>query len=147
MEKFINAQNYSYESALSELKNGKKESHWMWFIFPQVIGLGESDTSEYYAIKSLEEAEIFLNNEILGSRLNELCEVLLTLETNHPEEVFGAIDALKLKSSMTLFDYIEPNSIFSDVLDKFYNGSRCETTIDICNTFSNSSLRLNRYNG
>lgn len=147
MEKFINAQNYSYESALNELKSGKKRSHWMWFVFPQVIGLGESDTSEYYAIKSIEEAENYLNHEVLGERLNELCEVLLTLDTTSPEEIFGPIDALKLKSSMTLFDYISPSSIFSEVLEKFYNGERCTTTIDICNTFSNSSLRLNRNNG
>lgn len=144
MEKFINAQNYSYESALNELKSGKKETHWMWFIFPQVIGLGESDTSEYYAIKSLDEAYSYLNHEVLGRRLNDLCEVLLNLDTNIPEEIFGSIDALKLKSSMTLFDYISPNSIFSDVLEKFYNGKRCEATIDICNIFSRTSLRLNR---
>jgi uncharacterized protein (DUF1810 family) len=146
LDRYKNAQAASYETALEEIRNGKKESHWMWYIFPQIIGLGETSTSIYYSIKSIEEAEEYLNDEVLGTNLREITNALLELESNDPVEVFGPIDALKLKSSMTLFDTVSSNDIFNEVLEKFYNGEKCLTTINMVNTFSNK-LKLNKYNG
>lgn len=146
LDRYKNAQAASYETALKEIRNGKKESHWMWYIFPQIIGLGETSTSIYYSIKSIEEAEDYLNDEVLGTNLREITNALLELESNDPVEVFGPIDALKLKSSMTLFDTVSSNDIFNEVLEKFYNGEKCLTTINMVNTFSNK-LKLNKYNG
>lgn len=146
LDRYKNAQAASYETALKEIRNGKKESHWMWYIFPQIIGLGETSTSIYYSIKSIEEAEEYLNDEVLGNNLREITNALLELESNDPVEVFGSIDALKLKSSMTLFDLVSSNDIFNEVLEKFYNGEKCLTTINMVNTFSNK-LKLNKYNG
>ena len=146
LDRYKNAQAASYETALEEIRNGKKESHWMWYIFPQIIGLGETSTSIYYSIKSIEEAEEYLNDEVLGTNLREITNALLELESNDPVEVFGPIDALKLKSSMTLFDAVSSNDIFNEVLEKFYNGEKCLTTINMVNTFSNK-LKLNKYNG
>jgi uncharacterized protein (DUF1810 family) len=146
LDRYKNAQAASYETALKEIRNGKKESHWMWYIFPQIIGLGETSTSIYYSIKSIEEAEEYLNDEVLGTNLREITNTLLELESNDPVEVFGPIDALKLKSSMTLFDTVSSNDIFNEVLEKFYNGEKCLTTINMVNTFSNK-LKLNKYNG
>ena len=146
LDRYKNAQVASYETALKEIRNGKKESHWMWYIFPQIIGLGETSTSIYYSIKSIEEAEEYLNDEVLGTNLREITNALLELESNDPVEVFGPIDALKLKSSMTLFDIVSSNDIFNEVLEKFYNGEKCLTTINMVNTFSNK-LKLNKYNG
>lgn len=132
LERFIVAQEHSYEYALEEIKRGRKVSHWMWYIFPQVSGLGMSPTSEYFAIKSLEEAKAYLSHELLGNRLREISRVLLTLETNNPKEVFGPIDALKLRSSMTLFAYVSDEEVFTQVLDKYYDGEKDERTIAIC---------------
>lgn len=146
LDRYKNGQAASYETALKEIRNGKKESHWMWYIFPQIIGLGETSTSIYYSIKSIEEAEEYLNDEVLGTNLREITNALLELESNDPVEVFGPIDALKLKSSMTLFDIVSSNDIFNEVLEKFYNGEKCLTTINMVNTFSNK-LKLNKYNG
>lgn len=132
IERFIEAQEHSYECALEEIRRGRKESHWMWYIFPQVTGLGMSPISEYFAIKSLEEAKVYLNHEVLGSRLREISNVLLTLETSNPTIIFGPIDALKLRSSMTLFAYVSNDEIFTKVLDKYYDGEKDERTIAIC---------------
>lgn len=130
LDRFISVQNYVYEEALTEIKQGEKKSHWMWFIFPQIIGLGESDNAIYYSIVNIEEATKFLSHEILGKRLREITSELLKLKTNDPEEIFGEIDAMKLKSSMTLFDCVEENSIFDEVLNKYFNGQRDELTLD-----------------
>lgn len=130
LDRFKIAQEVSYPKALEEIKNGMKESHWMWFIFPQIIGLGESDTAIYYSIVNIEEATKFLSHEILGKRLREITSELLKLKTNDPEEIFGEIDAVKLKSSMTLFDCVEENSIFDEVLKKYFNGQRDELTLN-----------------
>ena len=121
LDRFISVQKYVYEEALTEVKQGNKKSHWMWFIFPQIIGLGESDTAIYYSIVNIEEATKFLSHEILGKRLREITSELLKLKTNDPEEIFGEIDAMKLKSSMTLFDCVEENSIFDEVLKKTFS--------------------------
>lgn len=130
LDRFISVQKYVYEEALTEVKQGNKKSHWMWFIFPQIIGLGESDTAIYYSIVNIEEATKFLSHEILGKRLREITSELLKLKTNDAEEIFGEIDAVKLKSSMTLFDCVEENSIFDEVLKKYFNGQRDELTLN-----------------
>lgn len=132
LDRFIEAHEEDYERALKEIKNGRKLTHWMWYIFPQIKGLGMSETAQYYEIKNLEEAHAYLDNELLKSHLIEISNELLKLNTNDPEEVFGDIDSLKLKSSMTLFSYISDNEIFNKVIDKYFNGSKDLTTIRIC---------------
>lgn len=132
LDRFIKAQENTYEIALSEIRNGRKQTHWMWYIFPQIKGLGMSETSNYYGIDGVNEARDYLNNEVLGNRICEISGELLNLDTNNPVEVFGNIDALKLKSSMTLFDYVSDDKIFSDVLKKYYNGEVDDKTILLC---------------
>ena len=130
--RFVNAQDKSYESALSELRLKKKRSHWMWYIFPQVEGLGHSSTSKRYSIKSLEEAKRYMSHPVIGARLIECTVVVLNIEERSAKEVFGLPDNMKLKSSMTLFDYIsESGSVFALVLDKFYGGVRCAKTLQL----------------
>lgn len=130
IERFIKAQEYSYAEALKEIQNGHKESHWIWYIFPQLKQLGRSSTAQYYGIENLEEATEYLAHPILGFRLREICEALLSIDRNNPYQVMGGIDALKLRSSMTLFAEIEGyNSVFGKVLNKYYNGERDENTI------------------
>lgn len=132
LNRFIEAHEEDYERALREIKNGRKLTHWMWYIFPQIKGLGMSETAKYYEIKSLEEAYAYLKNELLKSHLIEISNALLELHTNDPIEVFGNIDSLKLKSSMTLFAYISDDEIFNKVIDKFFNGNKDLNTIKIC---------------
>ena len=132
LDRFVQAQAYSYETALSEIKNGCKRTHWMWFIFPQLRELGRSSTAKYYGIENLEEAKMYLAHPVLGTRLKEISEALLQLETNSPIQVMGDIDGLKLRSSMTLFAEIEGyDSVFGKVLDKYYNGNKDMGTIHI----------------
>lgn len=137
LERFIIAQERAYATALNEIRNGRKLTHWMWYIFPQIAGLGTSTTSRYYGIKSLEEAKEYLNNELLKAHLTEISNALLELNTNNPIEVFGGIDSLKLKSSMTLFAYVSDNEIFNKVLDKFFSGEKDQLTIQICDNMNN----------
>lgn len=123
-----------YEEALSEIKRGKKETHWMWFIFPQLIMLGYSSMAKYYGIKSLEEAKAYLKDPVLGERLVEISYALLSLDTNNATKVFGVIDDMKLQSSMTLFHIANPKvRVFSAVLKKFFNGRECKNTLDFLN--------------
>ena len=132
LERFIVAQDHLYEQALDEIKNGKKKTHWMWFIFPQMLGLGFSDTAIYYSITDVGEAELYLNHEVLGPRLVEISKELLKLETDDPNEIFGDVDALKLNSCMTLFDYVsEDENVFSEVIEKFYDGEKDERTLQL----------------
>ena len=132
LERFLEAQNGDYESALRQIKNGRKTGHWMWYIFPQISGLGFSETSKFYAIKNSAEATAYLNHEILGARLVEINIELLDLQTTNPVEIFGDTDSLKLKSSMTLFSLLEnTNPVFQKVLDKFYGGKKDEKTIQL----------------
>lgn len=133
LERFEEAQKRSYSIALQEIQSGRKQSHWMWFIFPQIKGLGYSEISKYYAIQSLDEAKDYLNHPILGTRLREIAEALIDLDTNDAHAVFGNPEDLKLRSSMTLFDYIESNSVFGKVLEKFYGGNRDLRTLEIIN--------------
>ena len=133
LNRFIDVQDKAYRYALQELKEGCKRSHWMWSIFPQMRGLGHSRMSNYYGISGIEEAKAYLENPILNQRLRELCEIILGLETDDAREVFGGIDSLKLKSSMTLFDLASPKDIFTKVLDKFFEGNQCNRTLKFFN--------------
>ena len=120
-----------YERVASELSNGVKESHWMWFIFPQIQGLGHSPMAKFYAIQDLDEACAFLASSC-GGRMQNLLKILLDLNTDDPESVFGYIDAVKLKSSMTLFMAADPaNPVFARILAKFYDGQQDEKSLDI----------------
>lgn len=125
LARFKNAQDFGvYEKALQEVKNGRKMSHWMWFIFPQIVGFGHSHNTKFYAIKNADEAKAYLADEVLGARLREICEALMELPCTDPAQVFGTPDWMKLGSCMTLFDYVSPNDIFDKVLGKFFSGSR-----------------------
>ncbi len=135
MKRFIDAQEADYKIALSEVKNGRKQSHWMWYIFPQIQGLGFSETSKLYAIKDINEAEEFLNHPVLGSRLVHICNELLKLKSNDANKIFGSPDDLKLKSSMTLFSSLHnSNPVFQLVLEKFFNGTKDNKTLRIIDT-------------
>ena len=131
LQRFIDAQETSYEAALSEIKNGRKKSHWMWYIFPQIQGLGFSETSKFYAIKDINEAEEFLKHPLLEHRLVRLCNELLKLESDDANRIFGSPDDLKLKSSMTLFSSLNINPVFQMVLEKFFNGTEDIKTLEI----------------
>lgn len=132
LQRFIHAQEDSYETALAEIKGGRKRSHWMWYIFPQIKGLGYSETSKFYAIKDIEEAEDYLSHPVLGNRLIEICNALLALEGAHANQIFGSPDDLKLKSSMTLFSSIpNTNKVFQLILDEFYNGTKDSKTVEL----------------
>jgi uncharacterized protein (DUF1810 family) len=132
LKRFVDAQASAYQNALSEIKNGRKQSHWMWYVFPQVKGLGFSSTSKYYAIDDLGEAEAFLNHPVLGSRLLLICNELLELKTNDATRIFGSPDDVKLRSSMTLFSYVQnADPVFQLVIDKFFNGMKDNTTLQI----------------
>ncbi|HET9593551.1 MAG TPA: DUF1810 domain-containing protein [Solirubrobacterales bacterium] len=125
LRRFVDAQNQNrtYERALAELRAGRKTSHWMWFVFPQIAGLGQSEMSRRYAIDSLEEARAYLGHPVLGPRLLECCQALLSHSGSSAEQILGGIDALKLRSSMTLFLRVDPKSqVFQQVLDRYFEG-------------------------
>lgn len=125
LSRYIIAHEQDYQRALAEIQSGRKISHWMWYIFPQLQGLGRSCISQLYAIQNLEEAIAFLSNPYLGSHLMEISSALLQLKTNNPREVFGYPDDIKLKSSMTLFAHAtKENQVFLAVLDKYYGGKQ-----------------------
>jgi uncharacterized protein (DUF1810 family) len=132
LERFTDAQQSVYQTALLEVKKGRKQSHWMWFIFPQVLGLGFTETSRFYGIKDLKEADAYLGHPVLGSRLIEISNELLRLQSDDARQVFGTPDDLKLKSSMTLFSLLpNTNPVFEQVLAKFYNGEKDRKTVQI----------------
>ena len=132
IERFVQAQEYSYDTALAEIKSGIKRSHWIWYVFPQLKELGRSSIAKYYGIENLEEAKLYLSHPILGARLKEISEALLTLETNNPYEVMDAVDVLKVCASMTLFAEIEGyDSVFGKVIDKYFSGNKDTDTIRI----------------
>lgn len=126
LDRFLEAQLNIYPTILTELLGGRKRSHWMWYIFPQLKGLGYSRRSNYYGISGIEEASAYLQNPILNQRLRNVCMIILGLKTDNAIEIFGEIDSQKLKSSMTLFDIVAPNDIFAKILDKYFEGKRCE---------------------
>lgn len=132
LHRFIEAQNGIYEQALAELKAGRKRSHWMWFIFPQIAGLGTSPMAEKYAIRSAEEASAYLADPILGSRLLRCVEAILSVNDRSAHDIMGSPDDLKLRSSMTLFAAVSDHgSPFHKAIDHFYNGKFDERTISI----------------
>ena len=132
LSRFTDAQNKDYSTALDEIKQGRKRTHWMWYIFPQIQGLGFSETSKYYSIRNLQEANQYLKHPILGNRLILICQALLDQPGKDANKIFGSPDDLKLKSSMTLFASLEEtNPVFQMVLDKFFNGKRDVRTKEI----------------
>jgi uncharacterized protein (DUF1810 family) len=131
LSRFVLAQDQNNGQALLEIQSGQKESCWMWYIFPQVDGLGTSETSEYYAIKSKDEAAAYLEHKILGPRLRTHCAALLSLRGKTADEIFGYPDDLKLKSSMTLFAQVTPSpSIFTQVLEQYFDGDLDPLTLE-----------------
>ena len=123
LERFVTAQEPVYAQVLAELRQGRKTSHWMWFIFPQIAGLGHSPTAEHFAIQSLEEARAYLTHPLLGPRLRECAGALLALKDRTAEDVLGPIDARKLRSCVTLFHRAAPEEpVFRQVLDEWFGG-------------------------
>ncbi|MEJ2697291.1 MAG: DUF1810 domain-containing protein [Candidatus Sulfobium sp.] len=132
LSRFTKAQEGVYNAVLRELGSGRKRTHWMWYIFPQIDGLGHSPTSQYYAIKSMAEARQYLKHPVLGKRLLECTESVLAVEGRSVSEIFGYPDDLKLKSSMTLFASVaDPPSVFDRVIDKYFHGERDARTLDL----------------
>jgi uncharacterized protein (DUF1810 family) len=131
LDRFVDAQDQAgtYEVAVSELRAGHKRSHWMWFVFPQIAGLGQSPTSRRFAISSLDEARAYLTHPVLGPRLLECTRVIAELQGPTAQDIFGGIDAIKLRSSMTLFAHADPdNPLFRRVLDAYFGGVADEAT-------------------
>jgi len=132
LNRFIIAQAPIYAQAFEEIQQGRKQSHWMWFIFPQIAGLGYSETSRYYAIRNLAEARDYLHHELLGKRLIEISEALLILQNVTAHSIFGSPDDLKLRSSMTLFSLVEgANPVFKLVLEKYFGGMLDNKTMQL----------------
>ncbi len=132
LSRFLKAQEYDYEQALKEVRAGRKRSHWMWYIFPQIQGLGVTRTSEFYAIRDLDEAKAYLADPVLGTRLKEISSALLDLDGLSASEIFGYPDDLKLRSCMTLFCLADLScDIFEKVLNKYYDGEADDRTVRI----------------
>ena len=129
LERFIEAQKYDYDGALREIRNGQKQGHWIWYVFPQIKGLGHSYNSEFFGISSKEEAKAYLDHPVLGKRLREITQALLDCDNHSADDIFGYPDVLKVRSCMTLFDLVAPDDIFNEVLYKYYEGQRCDKTI------------------
>ena len=132
LDKFVSAQARDYETALAEIRSGRKRSHWMWYIFPQLQGLGFSPTAQYYGIRDLEQAMDYMAHPVLGPRLVEISTALLGLESSNPSAVMGYPDDLKLCSCMTLFELAAPDQpVFAKVIEKFYGGNRDRLTLEL----------------
>ena len=131
LKRFLEAHAGVYDTTLAELRAGQKQTHWMWFIFPQIQGLGQSETAKFFALESLAEARAYLAHAILGPRLRECSQAMLDNGDRSAFEILGSPDDLKLKSSMTLFEQAacEEPVIFTAVLDRFYDGNRCALTL------------------
>ncbi|MFG6425126.1 DUF1810 domain-containing protein [Lepagella muris] len=134
LDRFVMAQERTYDVALQEIRNGGKRSHWIWYVFPQLRGLGRTANANYYGIEGKEEAVAYLGHEILGKRLREISNELLNSQEDIRVLMGSGIDVLKLKSSMTLFDFVSPGDVFGLVLDKFFDGKRCRRTLEILST-------------
>jgi len=129
LERFVEAQERVYDGVLAELRSGRKTGHWIWYVFPQIAGLGSSAMSQRYAISSLSEAIAYLAHPVLGARLRECAGIVLDIRDRTAEEIFGSIDAMKLRSSMTLFHRAAPEEpVFAQVLDRYYGGAADEAT-------------------
>lgn len=141
LQRFLRAQDRDYETALAEIRSGNKYSHWVWYIFPQIAGLGHSSTSEYYAISNLEEARAYMDEPVLRKRLIHISEALLSLGSDDAEDVMGWPDDMKLRSSMTLFSLAAPEeSVFQKVLDKFWAGEPDQKTLEIVRGQANDRI-------
>ena len=137
LQRFIEAQKQDFDLALEEIRRGCKRSHWMWYIFPQIRGLGFSSMSAYYGIQNLKEAEDFLKDPYLGENLRTICQALLELDTDDPHQVLGSPDDLKLLSSMTLFEAAEgKGGVITKVIEKYYGGRRDQKTIELLGKIS-----------
>jgi uncharacterized protein (DUF1810 family) len=135
LDKFLKAQESTFSRALSEIQAGKKTSHWIWFIFPQLAGLGSSDNSKFYSISNLEEARFYLQHSVLGNRLVSISDELLKLPSTSAHEIFGSPDDMKVKSCMTLFSQVPGSApVFNQVLDKFFKGEKDEKTLKLLQT-------------
>ncbi|HVW75137.1 MAG TPA: DUF1810 domain-containing protein [Rhizomicrobium sp.] len=130
LQRFDHAQQGVYERTLAELRDGHKRSHWIWFIFPQVAGLGHSAMAQRYAVTSLDEARAYLAHDVLGPRLRECTQAVLDAEGHSAHAIFGAPDDLKFRSSMTLFDLAEPDGIFHAALEKYFDGKSDPLTLE-----------------
>jgi len=139
LDRFTEAQAHSYAQALAEIKSGRKRSHWMWYVFPQIQGLGFSETARFYELRNAAEAADFLAHPVLGPRLLDISNALLSLPSHDAHGIMGSPDDLKLRSSMTLFAAL-PGAppVFQQVLDKFYGGDRDEKTLRILASQANS---------
>lgn len=131
LDRFVEAQAATYATALAEIRRGAKRTHWMWFIFPQFAGLGRSPTAQFYAIGTIDGVRAYLDHPLLGARYRECVEALQDLSTNDAQGVFGPIDAIKLRSSLTLFDHAVPSGLFSATLDRWFDGQRDPATLDL----------------
>jgi uncharacterized protein (DUF1810 family) len=132
LERFVQAQARNYEQALAEIRRGRKQSHWMWYVFPQLAGLGTSSTAQRYALANLDEAAAYLHHPLLGPRLLECASALLRVEGRSANEIFGWPDELKLRSSLTLFALVSPaQSVFDRVLDAYFNGEHDAKTLQL----------------
>jgi len=137
LQRFLSAQAPLYDQVLAELGRGRKASHWMWFIFPQIQGLGRSATARYYAITSRDEADAYLEHPILGPRLIECCQTLLLLEGLSAEDILGPVDAVKLRSSLTLFAAVaQPPEIFERLLEKYFPAGPDQATLRLLDNTS-----------
>ncbi|WP_288360625.1 DUF1810 domain-containing protein [uncultured Bacteroides sp.] len=128
LQRFLDAQQGDYERALTEVRNGRKHSHWIWYIFPQLKGLGMSYNSQYYGISGKEEAEAYWAHPILGERLREITSAFLQLKGKTAQDVFGALDAMKVLSCMTLFNEVAPDGLFQQVIEQYYRSETDEMT-------------------
>jgi uncharacterized protein (DUF1810 family) len=129
LQRFVDAQSQTYDQALAELRAGRKRTHWMWFVLPQLAGLGRSAMAQRFALRDLDEAREYLAHPVLGRRLVECARALTALDTTDPVEVFGSVDAQKLRSSMTLFALAAPDQpVFREVLDHYFAGQLDEGT-------------------
>jgi uncharacterized protein (DUF1810 family) len=129
LDRFLDGQRTTYEGALDELRQGQKTGHWIWYVFPQIHGLGHSEMSRHYAIASLDEARAYLAHPVLGARLRECAGLVLATEGRTATEIFGPVDAMKVRSSMTLFHRAAPDEpVFGQVLDRYYDGVADEAT-------------------
>lgn len=132
LQRFLTAQERNYTDALQEIKRGHKTTHWMWYVFPQVAGLGLSETAKFYAVKDVAEATAYLQHPVLGKRLVEISEAMLQLPGNDPYKILGSPDDIKLQSSMTLFGALpDAPPVFQQVLEKYYGGKKDGRTLEI----------------
>lgn len=131
LDRFVEAQTLTYKAALSEIRRGAKRSHWIWYIFPQIAGLGHSSTAQHFAIRSADEAQSYLDHPVLGPRYFECVAALQDLPISNPVAVFGEIDAMKLRSSLTLFEAVRPSALLAAALDRWFHGERDRLTLEL----------------